>query len=79
MLTHEGFTAYISRFPSAISEPYAALFPSSHPQFLTSSTLASTTDHDFINAPASHVMAQQIFIRVSELLSHHSINIIIDI
>ncbi len=69
MLTHAGFSAYISRFPASISHPYAAQFPESHPHFLTPATLAEAVDHDFINAPASHVMAQEIFIRPARRLA----------
>lgn len=65
LLKADGFNAYISKFPTAVKEAYAAAYP---PSFFD--TISAT---DYLNAPVSKVIADQLFVtparRLAEALS----------
>lgn len=65
LLRFEGFSNYISKFPTATKEAYAAAYPASF-----FSTISPT---DYLNAPVSKVIADQLFVvparRLAEALS----------
>lgn len=61
LLKPEGFNAYISKFPTATREAYAAAYP---PSFFD--TLSPT---DYLNAPASKVIADQLFVMPARRLA----------
>lgn len=76
-MTYQGFSGYIARFPAAISAAYAARYPATDPHFVAPESLASATN--FTDAPASHVMAEQLFVeparRLAELIAAKGKNV----
>lgn len=67
MLTFEGFSGYISRFPDEIKSEYETRFPSTSPLFVAPADLATASD--YLTTPASIAMAEQLFIRPARRLA----------